>query len=314
MKPRVRLARVALLTLFLAALAEDALAQPMLKDGPPPEHRLVYTSLTALRLNPIGLAESARLTFRQRLYLSDALALRDNYVGGGLSTTLSPAYAKLGAVVETAPLTMLRLWAQFEVAAYFGTFSMIQSFAKPTAEFSDTTLRALAELPDDDVKRNYATVGSHATLGADAQAKLGPVAVRNFTKLQTARLTLRAGDAFYYDLNDDVLAQNGGLVLLNDTDLLWVSDFGLTAGARMSFSQPFYDPSELNENGASRVGPLVAYTFFSEDGAAFNNPTVLVVANWWLSHRYRTGADSSQLFPYVVVAFAFTGDLLPLRR
>ena len=306
----MRLAVVAVLTL----LASTASAQPMLKDGPPPEDRLVYTSLTALRLNAIGLAEVARLTYRKRLYLSDELALRDNYAGGGLSTTIVPAYVKLGALVETAPLSVLRLWAQFEVAAYFGSFWMIQSFDKPTDDFSDTTLRALAELAEGDPARNYPTAGTHGTLGADLQVKLGPVAVRNFTKLESSRLTLRPGEDYYYDQNQDSLTPNGGLLFLNDSDLLWVSDFGLTAGARFSVMQPFYDPKEVNLNGSSRVGPLVAYTFFSEDGAAFNNPTILVVANWWLTHRYRTGADSSQLFPYIVLGFAFTGDLLPLRR
>lgn len=293
----------------------------LLKDGPPPEDRLVYNSVTVARINAVGLAEAARITYRKRLYLSQELALRDNYVGGGLSTVLSPAYAKLGALVETQPLTVLRLWAQFEIAGYFSTFSMIQSVPDVRDDFSDTRLRALAELPVGDADRNYATAGTHATLGSDAQIKLGPVAVRNFTRLTTARLDLRGLDVAYYDLQDDVLAPNGGFVLHNDSDLLYVSDFGLTAGVRFNVAHPFYDARHYrgdvnaeNINGPmTRVGPVIAYTFFSEDGAQFNNPTILVIANWWLSHRWRTGADVSPLLPFLAVGFAFNGDLLPVK-
>lgn len=324
---RAHVAALAFLVVATLATGASTARGQLLKDGPPPEDRLVYSSLTALRYNAIGLAEAARVTYRKRLYLSQELALRDNYVGGGLSTVLSPAYAKLGAIVEAQPLTILRLWAQLEIAGYYSTFSMIQSAPDVRADFSDTKLRALAELPAGDPGKNYATAGTHGTLGADAQVKLGPVAVRNFTRLTTARLALRGVDVAYYDQQDDVLAPNGGVVLHNDTDLLWVSDFGLTAGARFNVAHPFYEPRhyvasdepfsviEPNLNGPmTRVGPVVAYTFFSEDGARFNNPTVLVIANWWLSHRWRTGADVSPVIPYLAVGFAFNGDLLPLKR
>lgn len=73
------------------------------------------------------------------------------------------------------------------------------------------------------------------------QLKLGPVGFRDFTRLTTSQLKLRDGDVAWYDQYDDVLAPSGGLVLNNDTDLLWVSDFGLTAGARFSISHPFFE-------------------------------------------------------------------------
>jgi hypothetical protein len=307
-----------------ALVASTATHAQMLKDGPPPEDRLVYNSLAIARVNPIGGVEFLRLTYRKRLYLAQELALRDNYVGGGLSTAITPAYAKLGALVETQPLTMLRLWAQFEIAGYYSTFSMVQSVPDVRDDFSDTELRRRAELPVGTIDRNYATVGTHGTLGADFVAKIGPIALRDFMRLTTARLNLRGLDVAYYDLQDDVLAPNGGFVFFNDTDVLYVSDFGLTAGVRFNVSHPFYDARHFggdvnaanaaNPNGPmTRVGPVVAYTFFSEDGAMFNNPTVLLIANWWLTHRFRTGADSSQAFPYIAVGFAFNGDLLPVK-
>jgi hypothetical protein len=311
------------LFLALSTLAAGEAKAQMLKDGPPPENRLVYNSLAIARVNPVGLVEFLRVTYRKRLYLSEELALRDNYLGAGLSTAITPAYAKLGALVEAQPLTVLRLWGQFEIAGYFSTFSMVQSFADVRDDYSDSELRARGELPVGDINRNYATVGTHGTLGADFVVKLGPIAVRDFARLTTARLNLRGLDIAYYDLQDDVLAPNGGVAFFNDTDVLYVSDFGLTAGVRFNVSHPFYDVSHYggdvdaareNLNGPmTRVGPVIAYTFFSEDGAMFNNPTVLLIANWWLTHRFRTGADSPQAFPYIAVGFAFNGDLLPIK-
>jgi hypothetical protein len=42
-----------------------------------------------------------------------------------------------------------------------------------------------------------------------------------------------------------------------------------------------------------------------------NKPTILMIGNWWLAHRYRTGVDVSQLMPYFLIGFQVTTDLLP---
>ena len=44
-------------------------------------------------------------------------------------------------------------------------------------------------------------------------------------------------------------------------------------------------------------------------GDAFEKPTLLLIANWYLSHRWRTGADVTQAFPYLALAFRFEGTL-----
>ena len=53
----------------------------------------------------------------------------------------------------------------------------------------------------------------------------------------------------------------------------------------------------------------MVYRLNDTTGTAFNQPTVFAMANWWLSHRYRTGEEVSQAFPYVLLGFAFNGDL-----
>ena len=59
-----------------------------------------------------------------------------------------------------------------------------------------------------------------------------------------------------------------------------------------------------------RTGPLFAWRFGKGgDTDRFNNPTLLVILNWWVKHRWRTGQDVTQALPYIVVGFKFDGEL-----
>jgi hypothetical protein len=310
--------RHCLAVLLVLLAASTASAQQMFQDGPPPQHRLVYRNLLVVRLNPLGLLDEGRLSYRYRLYRSDSPALRDNFVSLGLAPALSPAYGKLGFVAEFQPLTVLQLWGMYELVGTFGTFRQLQSFPSAGSHFSDTELYARDALPAGDALRPYATTGTQLTLGATLQLKVGPVAVRNMFRMVRPDMTLRAGDTVFYDITHDVLAPNRGWYLLNDADVLYQTGRGLTAGLRWSSSHAFYGAEHFTPElqtavpTTHRLGPVVAYTFAEQDGARFNAPTVLLLVNWWLAHRYRTGVDSPQAFPYLALGFSFSGDLLPV--
>lgn len=330
--PRCPLARLlfgACLVLLTASAAHAA--QTATSTAPvsptstsPPEHQLVLRSTNVFRYNPLGLISDNQLTFRRLLYRADDnVLLRDNFMGAGFTPQVSAAFARVGALVEVQPLSILRLWANFEVVGYFSTFGLFQSFDSPDADFRDSVISARGQLPDGDPAKNYPTWGSQLTLGMDLQLKVGPVAARNLLRLVRGSYQLRDGDTVYYDQFYDVLAPNNGLYLNNDTDLLYVSDFGLVAGLRMNVTQPFYGPEHLpvgerwtgptdHDNGPTlRAGPLISYTFFDDPTALFNKPTIIVVGNWWVAHRYRTGVDVNQAVPYFVIGFQMTTDLLP---
>lgn len=310
------------LVLPLVLFAGEALADEA-DDAPrapsKPRETLYLRNLTVARLNPLGLLNLAQASYRLRLYDSDSVAFSDNFIGVGIAPALSPAFVRVGPVLEVQPASFLQLWASFELLGYFGTFGYMQSFPSATSEYSDTRLDALDALPDGDAGRPYAAEGTQLNLGATLQAKVGPLAVRNFFRLMRPDYHARAGDAVVYDILFDVLAPNRGWYLNDDLDLLWVTDFGLTAGVRYTVTTAFYEDrhfaaGELATNPNTpmhRVGPLVAYSLWKDRGGAFDNPTLLLVANWWLSHRYRTGEDSSQAMPYLVLGFQFTGDLTP---
>jgi hypothetical protein len=277
-----------------------------------------------LRVNPLGLISDTQLSFRRLMYRrDDMMVLRDNFVGVGIAPQFSPAFARLGALVEVQPLSMLRLWASFEVVGYFGTFGLFQSFDSPNADFRDSAITARGRLPDGDPAKSFATWGSQLNLGADLQMKLGPIAARNLARLVRGDYQMRAGDTVYYDQLYDVLAPNRGFYVNNDTDVLFMTDFGLVVGARMNTTVPLYGPEHYGalertaetltqQNGPTlRLGPVITYTLYDDPSALINKPTILMIGNWWLAHRYRTGVDVSQLMPYFLIGFQVTTDLLP---
>ena len=292
--------------LFLLSSA-PALAQ-MLSDRGPPLHRFVHRNTLAIRVNPLGLLYDGRFVYRQRLYVAESTALRDNFLGIGIAPGASPAFARLGVIVEVQPATMLGFWAVYEYMQYFGTFNLLASYPSASANFSDSAIRNRMPPPS-------TTGGTMLTFGANLNLKVGPIVLRSQAKLMAPDFKLRPGDTVLYDQFSDLLLANGRFTFTNDLDLLFQTRFGLVAGVRYNVGIPIYGPENTakEDNSTHRLGPFVAYRFFDHDGARFNQPTIAVVINWYLKHRWRTGADSPAALPYMALAFNVVGDLIPLQ-
>jgi len=290
-------------------LALPARAQ-MLADQGPPQHRLVQKHTFALRYNPLGLLYSGTLSYRYRLYENESVALRDNFVGGGLAVIASPAFVRVGPMVEFNPLTVFGLWAAIQYVQYFGTFNLYQGFPSANSDFSDTALKQTA---------GTANNGWEVTIGANLQFKVKSIIFRSQARL--LRPDMKGSDRIFYDQFYDLGVPNRGWFFTNDLDVLWQGlSNKLVAGARYTFSAPFYDPNRhvapgepVPDNSTHRVGPFIGYTFKSEDGAKFNTPTIFLLVQWFLKHPYRTGVDTSQALPLLGVGFQFTGDFLPVK-
>lgn len=302
--------------------AVAAPADPVATENPPadapalppphPLHRLTYDSMLAIRINPLGIEERLNLFFRRRLSSDPSPLWRESSVSLGLTPTLTPSIIRLGPTFEFRPLTILSLSASGYFQGWLKTFDNLQSYPTPTAEHSDDARKAGGDLGLD-----YATTGVELQLRAQVLAKAGPIVLRGDVNFHRSSVDLRDGDRVYYDPRSDLLLANGGWWMVADADLVWMTDFGLIAGARFNVSNAFlssddFVPGEPTDdpNGAvTRVGPILAYTFFDEPGAVFNKPTAILIANWYLSHRYRTGEESSSALPYIAAAFRFEGDL-----
>jgi hypothetical protein len=267
------------------------------------EVTLAYSNLLVGRINPLGAKNDFALHVRRTLVEHDHILLSDTFVSGKLVTSIKPTAVQLGFGAELQPLAILRLSGSVAWVRHLTPFDNLASFPDPDADHSDTDLEKLG-----DAGENYGAQGVYITLGALLQAKVGPVAVRNQLTFIYAALELERGDRYFYEIEWDLLAENRSFVLMNNTDVLYLADFGLIAGVRYSLSHTFY--SERNPNTpVHKIGPILGWTF-KEEIERFDKPTVLLMALWYLKHRYRTGRDVSQGLPCIVLAFAFRGDLM----
>ncbi len=301
---------------FLLALS-FALPSAEAQFGPQPPNQLYYRTTTVARLNPLGLINFSQFTYRRRLFQSNSIFTRDNYIGFGVVPTLSPAFGRIGAQLEFQPVPFLRFWATYEFVGYFGTFDYMQSFANANADYSDSDL--------DDLDP-YSMTGSQLTLSGTLQAKLGPLALRSVLRATRPDYDLRGDDPVYYDILWDSMIENENWFFNNDFDLLYLHQDRFTVGIRYTWTRAFFSGDAFpgtdctmadcrSDIRTHRIGPLFAYTHFKEYKARYNGPTFLVAINWWLKHPYRTGQDVSQAFPYIILGFSFSGDLLaPPRR
>lgn len=300
----------AVLLLLGLVLSPQALAQSSAPEVP--GRRFVINNLLAARLNPLGLENQTRLGHQSVLYRNDAALFRDNFLFLGANARLNPAGAKVGPSVEVQPLSIFNLRLTAEYVGFFSTQGYLQSRPSPNADYSEASRDAGAE-----AGQQYATSGMRLAVEPLVQMKVGPIAVRNRFALEYWSMRLRDGDRVWYDGTLDTLVPGKGLIYTNDLDVLFLGRPPLVLGARYSLVEPLYASRQLPagedlvvDNSHHRVGLLAAYVFWDEGYTAFNKPAVLLNVAWYLTHRYRTGAEVSRAVPYVVLGFAFQSDLL----
>ncbi len=294
-------------SVFVAALVVLC-TLPSLASAESP-HDIVWSNTTAVRLNPLGLVVATDVEYRFRLYESESLALKNNFVGVGVQPIISPAWFRGGPFLSIQPASVANFRVGYEPVTYFGGFDQVLSFPDANSEYDDDTLEALGEAGE-----NAATSGSVLYVAALLQAKVGPVAVRNNLRFSKFNVDLPDGDTVYYEQTWDILVPGDGWIFTNDADVLFLTDFGLVAGVRYNVTNALYDDfpnSEDNENGPiHRLGPLISYGVYSNPGGSVDSFSVFTLVNWHLSHRYRTGEKVSQAVPYFALGIKTTGDLL----
>ncbi len=290
--------------------------KPTKPDGPPPaeeeaepeipKHRLFYENLFAARINPLGLQEYLTVSYRLRLMDSDSVLFRDTFFSIGPTIALSPAFAKGGLVARVSPIALLDLQAMYRFQYYFGTFDQILGFPSTTSDWSDSGIKARGD-------EAGPMAGHEITLQWRVQAAVSKVAIRNTARYVWQTMDLPEGMIAFYDQTPDIMAPNNGWVWANDLDVIGM--FGkLRAGVRYTAVVPWYGEGEGSDgNQVHRVGPLISYTFKNKPGSTFDQPAIVLISQWHVVHRFRTGQDVSQALPYLALAFTFQGDLIPWK-
>lgn len=284
------------------------------------KHSITYSSLLAPRVNPLGLEERLWIGYQYRLYKKTGDVFKGSNIGIFLRPILSPAIGLIGPTFQIQPLAVLRLRATWSFVGWFGTFDFMQSFQSPWDDFSDTRLDEQTIMGE-----NYATLGHQTELELLFQVRFKQIVLRNTLTADYNSMKLRGDDDVYYDIRIDALVPNNGWVIFNDTDLMWAQDFKgprkstLLAGARATVVKAFYpesvyepgDPSGDPNGPIFKLGPNIGYIFYDrpKERPRFNRPTLLLIPQWNIIHRWRSGSDVSIGFPTISLAFVFTGQL-----
>jgi hypothetical protein len=287
---------------------------PARADVPYVHEGFVLRSTTAARVNPLGLSSFFRIGYQHRL-LGDQenILLQSTYVGLNAVTTITAAYARVGARLDIQPLAILRILVGYEFIGLFGTFDALQSFRDISEDFSDArqSERTRAGLA-------HATTGGIFTVSPILQARLGPITVVSTTEFIRNQMSVPAGDQVYFDLPYSMLAPRAGWLFGNETDVTYKTSFGFSFGVRNGIYHAFYPATAVAGDRARaaaitpivRVGPLFGYQFFESKGPArFKDPSIFLNTAIWVRDPYRTGQAVSQLVPYVVLGFTFVGEL-----
>ncbi|MFV8755710.1 hypothetical protein ACNOYE_34600 [Nannocystaceae bacterium ST9] len=283
-------------------------------------HSVTYTSLLAPRINPLGLEERLWIGYQYRLYDKTGDIWKGSNIGIFLRPILSPAIGLIGPTLQIQPLAVLRLRATWSFVGWLGTFDYMQSYQSPWDDFSDTRLDEQTAKGE-----NYATFGHQTELELLFQVRFKQIVLRNTLTADYNVMKLRGNDDVYYDIRIDALVPNNGWAIFNDTDLLWAQDFKgprkstLLVGTRATVVKAFY-PKHVYEKGDQisdpngpifKLGPELGYIFYDrpDKRPRFNRPTLLLIPQWNILHRWRSGRDVAVGYPTITLAFVFTGQL-----
>ena len=261
------------------------------------ETRLYYTHLDVVRYNPIGLESRNGLFIHQTLTNSESLLFGHSYVSPGVLVSVNPAYLRVGPAIEVEPIALLKLRAAYEGALFFGTFDQVLSEpgVPDPSLFTDDARSARGD-------EAYGTTGHHVQLDATLQAKVWRIVVRSNLTAEWWNVDLREGDDVFFNLGADSVIPDGGWVISNNADLLYMQGH-LIFGGRLSSVWPQLGGVKRYDH--HRAGPLAAWVIHDAQDKKLEKPTVFANVAWYLSHRSRLGP-----IPYVVAGFAVKTNLL----
>lgn len=287
----------------VATVSNDAQAQQRIYNG------AYYRSLLVGRVNPLGLFEDFRMGYRWRTFQGSQDPLAQNtYFAASGTLGLSPAFVRPGVMVEAQPLSLLHMFVQYEWMQWFGTFGYLQSFTgtPSTINYSDARINQLRDPSRPDYMESAGPYRGNihiVTFGFTPQIRLGDIALRSQNRFFYFAANTRNGpdgqpQPFWYDTVTDMLMPSNGWAYTSDTDLLYVTSFGLTIGARYSYTRTFLpnlDPSQIGPAGEiDRVGPIMLWQITERRRSWFNAPTIILLAQWWLRHPWRGAVNGTQ--------------------
>jgi hypothetical protein len=273
---------LAVLVLAASGLAAEETAPPA---GPRREIR----GSIGTAVNPLGLQNGADVLWRWSLSKSSHPLRSDAHLTLGLASRLSPAYERLGAFIEIAPLSVLDVRVGLEPVFYFGTFNSMLGFSGYEARFDDAARDALRAQG-----RATAGLAGRAYLAPTAKIKVGRLIARTHAELEWWKARQPGAPFFYEPTRDTLLDARGDAMMTAET--LVVYELSRRPGRKV-LAGPVHTLTRVYHaapNQKQDLG-LMAIVGLGRSGLGMTEPTLFAKVFWYLEDPYRRHQVGAQL-------------------
>jgi hypothetical protein len=245
-----------------------------------------FENTFAFVLNPLGIQDAFDVSWTKTTSASNSPLYKDAHVALGLSSKLTPAFERVGAWFEYAPLSILDLRAGVEPVYYFGTYKVFLPFERPTARFDDDVIEAR-------VKEAASGFAGRVYVSPTLKARVGSVVGRVKTEISWWKAQEKGEPYFYEPAWDTLIKARGSTVLT--VEALALREFKL-GGEKTLLLGPVYDLTRVNNAPGNRKQDLGILGVWSKAGAfhALKDPTVAAKVFYFLQDPWRRHQFAAQ--------------------
>lgn len=246
--------------------------------------------------NNLGLRLAGEGGYRWRLYSHDSLAFRDNYFQLGATAAVTPATVAGGPVLRIQPASFLILSASYIYRLYLPAFlggtvfrdmNDVRQTFRGVSYFFDGQERLNAQRDQVSARNKGQLVfGAHLLrFGATLQLRFkGVVALLNTRfYLLFAPFDDVDNSEVYYEATYDVMVKKTDQIF----DML--GGLGYEWRSLRFLATVSYTLALQSQEVRLGIGPAVQWVFLDR-WRSVHQPSLLLIARWWIQHRFRVGA------------------------
>jgi hypothetical protein len=281
---------------------------------------IAFSNQFALRYNPLGLQDELYFGYKKKLFKApkNKLLFGKSYIWTGALIRVNPQFAHFGGFIRTLPIAILELQASAVGVLGFSDSKSVQD----KSYFTAATRQASAEAG------SITDNGWIATLKARLQYKKDAIAIRSAHLFRHLSIDGESTSGMFYDQNLDLVLPFNSWAYQTDTDLLYADDNKQwVLGLRHTYARSLSDvaqpstslaaqPNEAQLHEIHRAGPLFAWKFKQKASAKSKKSkdplkhALLILSQWHIKHRLRTGNPTPGAIPYFAVAYVVSGTVL----
>lgn len=241
----------------------------------------------AFVLNPLGIQDAVDVSWTRSISKSQSLIVKDAHVAMGVSNKLTPAFERLGAWFEYAPLSILDLRVGVEPVYYFGTYKVFLPFDRVDARFDDDVIESRV----DEAKSGLA---GRVYVSPTLKARAGAWVARVKTEVSWWR-SQEKGEPFFYEPAWDTLIGSSGSRVVT-VEALALRELKLN-GNKTLLVGPVYDLTTVSDARVNRKQDIGILTVWSKAGRfhALKDPTVALKVIYFLEDPWRRHEPAAQL-------------------